>query len=79
MRRLRSFAGLWTGEPFSFRGEHFTVDEVTFLPRPVQQPRPPIWIGAATRTAGRSSARCAGTAHASTTRSAGRYRSRVLG
>ncbi|MGH3006707.1 MAG: LLM class flavin-dependent oxidoreductase [Gaiellaceae bacterium] len=42
---LEVVAGLWTGEPFSFRGQHFTVDEVTFLPPPVQQPRPPIWIG----------------------------------
>ena len=38
-------AGLWTGEPFSFSGKHFTVRDVAFLPRPVQQPRPPIWIG----------------------------------
>jgi alkanesulfonate monooxygenase SsuD/methylene tetrahydromethanopterin reductase-like flavin-dependent oxidoreductase (luciferase family) len=38
-------AGLWTGEPFSFRGKHFTIDEVTFLPRPMQKPRPPIWVG----------------------------------
>ena len=37
--------GLWRGEPFSFRGEHYRVDEVTFLPRPIQQPRIPIWIG----------------------------------
>ncbi len=42
---LEIVAGLWTGEPFSFRGKHFVVDEVTFLPRPVQQPRIPIWIG----------------------------------
>ena len=42
---LEVIAGLWTGEPFSFRGEHFTVEDVTFLPRPVQEPRPPIWIG----------------------------------
>jgi probable F420-dependent oxidoreductase len=42
---LEIVAGLWAGQPFSFRGTHFTVDEVTFLPRPVQQPRPPIWIG----------------------------------
>jgi alkanesulfonate monooxygenase SsuD/methylene tetrahydromethanopterin reductase-like flavin-dependent oxidoreductase (luciferase family) len=42
---LEIVAGLWTGEPFSFRGAHFTVDEVTFLPRPVQEPRPPIWVG----------------------------------
>jgi alkanesulfonate monooxygenase SsuD/methylene tetrahydromethanopterin reductase-like flavin-dependent oxidoreductase (luciferase family) len=42
---LEIIAGLWTGEPFSFSGKHFTVEEVTFLPRPVQQPRPPIWVG----------------------------------
>jgi alkanesulfonate monooxygenase SsuD/methylene tetrahydromethanopterin reductase-like flavin-dependent oxidoreductase (luciferase family) len=36
--------GLWTGEPFSFQGEHFQIEETRFLPRPVQQPRPPIWI-----------------------------------
>jgi alkanesulfonate monooxygenase SsuD/methylene tetrahydromethanopterin reductase-like flavin-dependent oxidoreductase (luciferase family) len=42
---LEIVAGLWSGEPFSFAGEHFSVDEVTFLPRPVQEPRPPIWIG----------------------------------
>jgi alkanesulfonate monooxygenase SsuD/methylene tetrahydromethanopterin reductase-like flavin-dependent oxidoreductase (luciferase family) len=42
---LAIVAGLWTGEPFSFHGEHFRVDEVTFLPRPVQRPRIPIWIG----------------------------------
>jgi alkanesulfonate monooxygenase SsuD/methylene tetrahydromethanopterin reductase-like flavin-dependent oxidoreductase (luciferase family) len=42
---LAIIAGLWSGEPFSFRGEHFSVDEVTFRPRPVQEPRPPIWIG----------------------------------
>ena len=42
---LAVVAGLWTGEPFSFRGRHFTIDEVTFLPPPVRRPRPPIWIG----------------------------------
>jgi alkanesulfonate monooxygenase SsuD/methylene tetrahydromethanopterin reductase-like flavin-dependent oxidoreductase (luciferase family) len=42
---LEIIAGLWTGEPFSFHGEHFTVEEVTFVPTPVQQPRIPIWIG----------------------------------
>jgi alkanesulfonate monooxygenase SsuD/methylene tetrahydromethanopterin reductase-like flavin-dependent oxidoreductase (luciferase family) len=36
--------GLWSGEPFSFAGRHHRVEETTFLPRPVQRPRPPIWI-----------------------------------
>ena len=42
---LEILAGLWSGEPFSYRGKHYTVDEVTFLPRPVQSPRIPIWVG----------------------------------
>lgn len=36
--------GLWSGEPFSFAGEHYSIDEMQFLPRPVQEPRPPVWI-----------------------------------
>jgi alkanesulfonate monooxygenase SsuD/methylene tetrahydromethanopterin reductase-like flavin-dependent oxidoreductase (luciferase family) len=36
--------GLWSGEAFSFEGEHYRIEEVRFLPRPVQQPRPPVWI-----------------------------------
>ncbi len=42
---LEILVGLWSGEPFSYRGKHYTVDEVTFLPRPVQSPRIPIWVG----------------------------------
>jgi len=34
----------WTGEPFSHHGTHYRTDEMTFLPRPVQQPRIPIWV-----------------------------------
>lgn len=37
--------GLWRGEPFRFEGKHYRVGEVTFLPRPVQRPRIPIWVG----------------------------------
>jgi alkanesulfonate monooxygenase SsuD/methylene tetrahydromethanopterin reductase-like flavin-dependent oxidoreductase (luciferase family) len=44
---LAIVSGLWSGEPFSFHGKHFDVDEVLFLPPPVQQPRIPIWIGGA--------------------------------
>ncbi|MBI3958780.1 MAG: LLM class flavin-dependent oxidoreductase [Chloroflexi bacterium] len=36
--------GLWTGEPFDFRGKHYQVNAVRFLPRPVQSPRIPVWI-----------------------------------
>jgi alkanesulfonate monooxygenase SsuD/methylene tetrahydromethanopterin reductase-like flavin-dependent oxidoreductase (luciferase family) len=42
---LEIVTGLWAGEPFSFHGQYFQVDNVTFLPRPVQQPSIPIWVG----------------------------------
>lgn len=42
---LEVITGLWTGEPFSFDGDHFTVDEAVLRPTPVQDPRIPIVIG----------------------------------
>ncbi len=36
----------WTEEKFAFHGEHFDFDEVEVFPKPVQQPRPPVWVGA---------------------------------
>jgi probable F420-dependent oxidoreductase len=44
---LEVLTGMWSGQPFSYRGTHFQVSEVTCLPPPVQQPRIPIWIGGA--------------------------------
>jgi hypothetical protein len=41
---LDILAGLWSGEPFSYRGEIYEMDEATFLPRPVQEPRIPVWV-----------------------------------
>jgi alkanesulfonate monooxygenase SsuD/methylene tetrahydromethanopterin reductase-like flavin-dependent oxidoreductase (luciferase family) len=41
---LEILTGLWSGEPFSYEGEHYRLEEMTFLPRPVQRPRVPIWV-----------------------------------
>ncbi|MEX2229745.1 MAG: TIGR03619 family F420-dependent LLM class oxidoreductase [Dehalococcoidia bacterium] len=41
---LAVLAGLWSGEPFSYEGEHYRLTDVQFLPKPVQQPRIPIWV-----------------------------------
>lgn len=41
---LAVLAGLWSGEAFSHHGEHFAITDATFLPRPVQRPRIPIWV-----------------------------------
>src|SRR5262249_44750877 len=47
----------WNGEPFSFHGTHYTLDNLQMRPRPFQTPAPPLWIGAsvpaAVRRAGR--------------------------
>jgi natural product biosynthesis luciferase-like monooxygenase protein len=36
----------WSQERFSFHGQHFNYDNVSLVPRPVQQPHPPIYVGA---------------------------------
>jgi alkanesulfonate monooxygenase SsuD/methylene tetrahydromethanopterin reductase-like flavin-dependent oxidoreductase (luciferase family) len=41
---LDILTGLWSGEPFSYEGRHHRIEETIFLPRPVQRPRPPVWI-----------------------------------
>jgi len=38
--------GLLTTDDFTFDGAHVQVHGATLRPRPVQQPHPPIWIGA---------------------------------
>ncbi len=42
---LQVITGLWSGEPFQFDGEFYHIKEVVLLPKPVQEPRIPIWIG----------------------------------
>ncbi len=41
---LAILTGLWSGQPFSYQGEHYHIAEMTFLPPPVQTPRIPIWV-----------------------------------
>ncbi|MFK5648019.1 LLM class flavin-dependent oxidoreductase [Ornithinimicrobium sp. LYQ121] len=42
-------SGLWSAQPFSHHGAHYTLDGVQFLPPPLQQPRIPVWVSAMTR------------------------------
>jgi len=41
---LDILTGLWSGTPFSYQGQYYQLKETTFLPKPVQQPRVPIWV-----------------------------------
>lgn len=37
--------GLFADEPFSYKGEHYTIDGLEGTPKPVQKPHPPFLIG----------------------------------
>jgi F420-dependent oxidoreductase-like protein len=46
--QLEILTGLWTtppGERYSFTGTHYTVVDSPALPKPVQQPHPPVIVG----------------------------------
>ncbi|WP_027863438.1 LLM class F420-dependent oxidoreductase [Marmoricola sp. URHB0036] len=46
--QLAVITGLWQtapGDSFSHAGEHYTITDSPALPKPVQQPRPPVLIG----------------------------------
>jgi len=59
--------GLWTNDTFSYEGKHYRVDSARLMPKPVQQPAPPLWIGATSipgvRRAGRLGANMLGLAN----------------
>ena len=42
---LAVFRELWTSDAPSFDGAYAKFDNIAFLPKPVQQPHPPLWIG----------------------------------
>ena len=43
---VRVIKGLFAAEPFTFKGAHYRVNQLAGYPKPVQQPHPPILIGA---------------------------------
>ncbi|HXZ88454.1 MAG TPA: LLM class flavin-dependent oxidoreductase [Candidatus Binataceae bacterium] len=48
---------LWEGETVTFRGKHFNIENARLTPRPLQRPRPPIWVGGFARASARRAAR----------------------
>ena len=42
---LRIFKELWTQDTPRYEGKYAKFDNVTFLPKPIQKPHPPIWVG----------------------------------
>jgi probable F420-dependent oxidoreductase len=48
---IRAMTAAWAGEEMRYDGEGFTAAGNLMLPRPVQTPRPPLWIGGNSRRA----------------------------
>jgi probable F420-dependent oxidoreductase len=36
---------LWEGETVTYKGKYFQIENARLTPGPVQQPRPPLWVG----------------------------------
>ena len=41
----------WTEENLSFAGQHYTIEAVEVLPKPLQKPHPPVWVAATSEPA----------------------------
>jgi probable F420-dependent oxidoreductase len=53
---LQVYRQLWAEELPQFHGTHYDFQPLRFLPKPVQRPNPPIWIGGHSRPALRRAA-----------------------
>ena len=53
---LRAYKELWTSDDPTFEGEFCRFSNLSFLPKPVQNPHPPIWVGGQSRRAIRRAA-----------------------
>jgi probable F420-dependent oxidoreductase len=53
---IRLMKTLWTDDDPRFDGKYYRVSDVTMLPKPVQKPHPPIWVGGHTEPALRRTA-----------------------
>jgi probable F420-dependent oxidoreductase len=48
---LSLYMALWTQDNPAFEGQHYSVSELGFWPKPLQKPHPPIWVGGNSRAA----------------------------
>ncbi|MBI2704478.1 MAG: TIGR03621 family F420-dependent LLM class oxidoreductase [Actinobacteria bacterium] len=56
---LTVITGLWAPEPLTFAGEHYRVRGLDGRPKPVQSPRPPLFVGGGGKHMLSVAARCA--------------------
>lgn len=54
---LLALKSAWSGQAFSLKGQHFDAANNQSLPRPIQDPHPPIWMGGNSKAAMRRAAK----------------------
>jgi len=54
---IRAFIELWTADSPTFEGKYVNFSNIHFLPKPVQRPHIPIWVGGESNRAIRRAAR----------------------
>lgn len=43
---LEILVGLWENDTFSYQGKFFQIEDVSITPKPLQKPRPPLYVAA---------------------------------
>lgn len=66
--QLAAIVALWTERQPAYRGRYYQFQNVAMEPKPVQQPRPPIWIGGNNRPSQRRAGRLGDAWHPTTYR-----------
>lgn len=46
---LEAVLALWAGDHVTYEGRYYRFHDITVEPKPLQRPRPPIWIGGGTQ------------------------------
>ena len=54
---IQAMKELWTSPSPSFSGQYCSFHDINFLPKPVQTPHPPLWVGGESKRAIRRAAR----------------------
>lgn len=54
---IQAMKELWTSSSPSYNGKYCSFKEISFLPKPVQKPHPPLWVGGESKRAIRRAAR----------------------
>lgn len=48
---IEAWTEIWTADFASYHGQHIDFSEVPIFPKPIQKPRPPLWVGGGSEAA----------------------------